>query len=74
MPTTESANLIDLKELRRMTTKHSRMDLPSDFFRDHICSIIYREERGLFGFHSKFEKLKDGCRVEAHCRWHFHTR
>jgi len=65
MPTTESANLIGLKELRRMTTKHSRMDLPTDFFCDYICSIIYKEGRRLFGFHSKIEKLKDGWRVEA---------
>jgi hypothetical protein len=49
----------------RMTTNQNRKDLPVDFFCDHICSVVYREGYKLLGLHSKFEKLRDGCRVEA---------
>lgn len=49
----------------RVATNQNRMELPSDFFCDYICSVIYREGYRLLGLHSKLEKLKDGCRVEV---------
>jgi hypothetical protein len=49
----------------RMATNRNRKDLPVDFFCDHICSVVYREGYRLLGLHPKFEKLEDGCRVEA---------
>jgi hypothetical protein len=49
----------------RIATNQSRKDLQVDFFCDHICSVVYREGYKVLGLHPKFEKLKDGCRVEA---------
>jgi hypothetical protein len=50
----------------RMTTNQNRVDLPTDFFSDFVCSIIYNKGYRL-GSHSKLKKLKDGCRVEVTC-------
>jgi hypothetical protein len=48
-----------------MTTNQSLKDLPVDFSCDHTCSVVYREGYKVLGLHPKFEKLKDGCRIEA---------
>jgi len=49
--------------LKLITNRH-RMELPIDYFCDHICSIIYPEGYRLLGLSSRIEKVKDGCRLE----------
>jgi hypothetical protein len=52
--------------IRLMSNKH-REDLPSDYFCDHICSIIYPHAYKLLGFKSSIEKLDEGCRLVIQC-------
>jgi len=52
--------------IRLMSNQH-REDLPSDYFCDHICSIIYPHAYKLLGFRSSIEKLNEGCRLVIQC-------
>jgi hypothetical protein len=52
--------------IRLMSNQH-REDLPSDYFCDHICSIIYPHAYKLLGFRSSVEKLNEGCRLVIQC-------
>jgi hypothetical protein len=47
----------------RLASNRSRKDLPSDYFCDHICSIIYPHGYKLLGFKSSIEKTNEGCRL-----------
>jgi hypothetical protein len=52
--------------IRLMSNRH-REDLPSDYFCDHICSIIYPHAYKLLELRSRIEKLNDGCRLVIQC-------
>jgi hypothetical protein len=52
--------------IKLMSNQH-RGDLPSDYFCDHICSIIYPHAYKLLGFRSSIERLNDGCRLVIQC-------
>jgi hypothetical protein len=52
--------------IRLMSNQHHD-DLPSDYFCDHICSIIYPHAYKLLGFRSSIEKLGAGCRLVIQC-------
>ena len=52
--------------IRLMSNRH-REDLPTDYFCDHICSIIYPYAYKLLGVKSGIEKLNEGCRLVIQC-------
>lgn len=52
--------------IRLMSNRH-REDLPTDYFCDHICSIIYPYAYKLLGFESSIEKVNEGCRLVIKC-------
>jgi hypothetical protein len=47
----------------RLTSNRHREGLPTDYFCDHICAIIYPYGYELLGFKSSLEKLGEGCRL-----------
>jgi hypothetical protein len=51
----------------RLTSNRHREDLPTDYFCDHICSIIYPYAYKLLGFESSIEKTNEGCRLIIQC-------
>jgi hypothetical protein len=48
--------------IRLMSNRH-REDLPSDYFCDNICSIIYPYGYELLGIKGSIEKTDEGCRL-----------
>ena len=51
----------------RLMSNRNREDLPTDYFCDHICSIIYPHGYKLLGFKSSIEKVNEGCRLIIQC-------
>jgi hypothetical protein len=53
----------------KLTSNRHREDLPTDYFCDHICSIIYPYGYKLLGFKSSIEKVnaREGCRLTVQC-------
>jgi hypothetical protein len=51
----------------RLISNRNREDLPTDYFCDHICSIIYPYAYKLLRFKSSIEKLEEGCRLAIQC-------
>ncbi len=51
----------------RLMSNRNREDLPTDYFCDHICSIIYPHAYKLLGFKSSIEKTNEGCRLVIQC-------
>ncbi|MGD0495036.1 MAG: hypothetical protein ABSB28_03230 [Candidatus Bathyarchaeia archaeon] len=58
--------IVEKCPIRLMSNQH-REGLPSDYFCDHICSIIYPHAYKLLGFRSSIEKLNEGCRLVIQC-------
>jgi hypothetical protein len=59
-------DVVEKCPIRLMSNQH-REDLPSDYFCDRICSIIYPHAYKLLGFRSSIEKLNEGCRLVLQC-------
>jgi len=51
----------------KLTSNRHREDLPTDYFCDRICSIIYPDGYKLLGFKSSIEKVNEGCRLIVQC-------
>jgi hypothetical protein len=51
----------------RLMSNENREDLPSDYFCDRICSIVYPYAYKLLGFKISLEKLGEGCRLVIRC-------
>jgi len=47
----------------RSASNRKREALPTDYFCDHICSVIYPHGYKLLGFNSIIKKSNDGCRL-----------
>ena len=51
----------------RLMSNQNRENLPTDYFCDHICSIIYPDTYKLLGFTSTIERVNEGCRLTIQC-------